>query len=256
MHINQETKTQKAAGAKDYSMQQLYEFRLYFRLLVALSCFLLYFFKAESFHVLSGWAFFRRFSWLHVIWAVWMANMLAQLLPGSSNLLLGSRKQFDRYHQPAAQSISSDFLAGLTQHSRQTRLKVAGIWILLTGLIAGLRFTGIISTGGLLLLTAVFYVVDLVCILFWCPFRTLVMKNRCCTTCMIFNWDHMMIFTPAVLIGGFFAVSLFTMSLVVLIFWEIRIAVYPQRFFDQTNKALTCESCTDRLCDKADETVT
>ena len=252
MQINQGTRTRKAAGAKRYSMQQLYQFRLYFRLFVAIGCFLLYFFKAEAFHVLSGWEFFRRFSWLHLVWAVWMANMLAQVIPGSSNLLLGSRKQFGRYHQPAAPSVSSQALALLVRQNQQTRLKVAGVWILLTGLIAGLRFTGVMGAGRLLLLTAVFYVCDLICVLIWCPFRVYIMKNRCCTTCTIFNWDYVMIFTPAAFIGGFFAISLFAMSLIVLLFWEIHIVVHPQRFFDQTNKALTCERCTDRICDQAE----
>lgn len=231
-------------------MQQLYRLRLYIRIAIAIGCFLLYFLKAEAFEVLSGWEFFRRFSWLHLVWAVWMANMLAQIIPGASNLLLGSRKQFGRYFKQRAKPVSSQTLALFVKQSRLTRIKVAGVWILITGLIAGLRFSGVIGAGRLLLLTALFYVIDLVCVLIWCPFRTLIMKNKCCTTCMIFNWDYTMIFTPAAFIGGFFAISLFVMSLVVLLFWEFRIALHPQRFFAQANSALTCADCTDKICDK------
>lgn len=247
-------KTEVRKNNKTVSMRQIYRLRLYFRIIVAAACFLLYFLLPGEFNILKGWNFFRRFSWLHLFWLIWMFNMVAQLLPGSDSLLLGSKKQHARYYSPAAVSIDKKSLARLIRQSRIASLKVAAVWILLIGVIAGLKFTGIIDAGKLLLITAFFYVSDIICVLFWCPFQTLIMKNRCCTTCMIFNWDHMMIFSPAVLIGGFYAISLFIMSMVVLAVWEIRIYRYPQRFFDQTNSSISCQSCTDRLCEKSGET--
>ena len=250
MQTNQNSHERNLSGVKKYSMRQVYQLKLFFRIIVAMVCFMLYIFRRETFHVLSGWEFFHKFSWLHLIWAVWVANMLTQLIPGSSPLLLGSRKQFNQHYQQMPGLINKQSLLNLIHQGRQARIKVAGIWLLLTGLIAGLRFSGILDVGKLFLLTAVFYVCDLICVLIWCPFRSLIMKNRCCTTCLIFNWDYTMVFTPAVFIGGFFAISLFVLSLSLLISWEIRLARHPQRFFDQTNKALTCESCLDRVCEK------
>lgn len=248
MQVNTNNEVHKTD--KTSSMQNIYRLRLYFRITVAVACFLLYLLLPDEFRILSGWNFFRKLSWLHIIWLIWMFNMIAQLLPGSDSLLLGSKKQHARYFTPAAVPIGKKDLTMLIRKSRIASLNVAAVWILLIGVIAGMKFTGIIDAGKLLLITAFFYVSDIICILFWCPFQTLIMKNRCCTTCMIFNWDHMMIFSPAVLIGGFFAISLFVMSLVVLVVWEIRIYRYPQRFFAQTNSSMSCQSCTDRLCEK------
>ena len=100
----------------------------------------------------------------------------------------------------------------------------------------------------LLLLSVVFYVCDLICVLFWCPFRVWFMKNRCCTTCRIFNWDHIMMFSPLFFVPGFFTWSLCGVSIIVLAVWEISFALHPERFYEGTNEALRCSNCTDRLC--------
>ena len=72
----------------------------------------------------------------------------------------------------------------------------------------------------LFLFTVFFYVCDLICVLIWCPFR-LLMRNRCCTTCRIFNWDHLMMFAPMLFVRSFYAQSLLLMSLVVFIILKL-----------------------------------
>ena len=122
--------------------------------------------------------------------------------------------------------------------------------ILCCALIAGiglLHAANLIGDIGLFMITLFFYVCDLICVLIWCPFR-LMMKNRCCTTCRIFNWDHLMMFSPMIFIPSFYAWSLFGMSLVVFLIWEVCILVHPERFWDKTNAALQCANCTDKLC--------
>ena len=83
--------------------------------------------------------------------------------------------------------------------------------------------------------------------LIWCPFR-LLMRNRCCTTCRIFNWDHLMMFAPMLFVRSFYAQSLFLMSLLVFLVWELCILLHPERFLEQSNAALACANCTDKLC--------
>jgi len=92
-----------------------------------------------------------------------------------------------------------------------------------------------------------FYVCDLICVLIWCPFR-LLMKTRCCTTCRIFNWDHLMMFSPLIFMGGFYAVSLVVLAILAWLVWEVCIMMYPERFWDRSNAALKCSECTDKLC--------
>ena len=113
--------------------------------------------------------------------------------------------------------------------------------------IAALYFTGLIGKMVLFMISVIFYVCDLICVLIWCPFR-LIMKNKCCTTCRIFNWDHLMMFSPMVFMGGFYAISLFALSVLAFLVWELCVMLYPERFWERSNAALKCSECTDKLC--------
>jgi hypothetical protein len=57
-----------------------------------------------------------------------------------------------------------------------------------------------------------------------------------------------MMFTPFVFIGGFFGWSLFGISLLLLIRWEITYRLYPERFYPSTNACLSCANCKEKLC--------
>lgn len=74
------------------------------------------------------------------------------------------------------------------------------------------------------------------------------MKNRCCTTCRIFNWDHLMMFTPMLFVDSFYSWSLLAVSLAVWLLWEACVLLFPERFCELTNAALQCSQCTDKLC--------
>ena len=87
-----------------------------------------------------------------------------------------------------------------------------------------------------------FYLCDLVCVLVWCPFRVFLMKNRCCTTCRIFNWDHLMMFAPFLFLPGFYGWSLLGMSVVTFAVWEIAFRLHPERFWEGSNQALKCKT--------------
>ena len=125
--------------------------------------------------------------------------------------------------------------------------KVFILWSLLVIIIGGLYFCNVINSKIIFLISVLFYVCDLICVLIWCPFR-LIMKNKCCTTCRIFNWDHLMMFSPLIFIGGFYAISLLILSVLAWLIWELCILIYPERFSDMTNISLKCSECTDKLC--------
>ncbi|NLT47963.1 MAG: hypothetical protein GXX92_06055, partial [Clostridiales bacterium] len=89
---------------------------------------------------------------------------------------------------------------------------------------------------------------DLICVVIWCPFQSIIMKNRCCINCRIFNWGHFMMYTPLLFIKNFFTWSLFFTSIVVLIRWEITYAYHPYRFWEGSNINLRCENCQEKIC--------
>ena len=230
------------------AMRARYLRRFFFRLAVCAAVFLLYLFRPSALDILTGWDFFRRPSPLHLLWLVWVGDMLSQLLPVGRWIALGSQKQFHRYECPAAVQPPAEDRKRWIKNSNRGAGKVLLLWAALTVFVGILAARKVLGPLELLLCTALCYLADLVCVLFWCPFRDLLMKNRCCTTCRIFNWDHLMMFSPFLFVRGFFTWSLVLLAAAVILQWEISFARNPARFWDRANGALTCAACTDRLC--------
>jgi len=217
------------------------------RCLVLLVCVYLCFAAPEQFRVLQGGVFFKQFSLLHVLWLIWVGDMVLQLIPAKQNIALGSKKLFKQYFTPAQVKHDFDSLKRYIVTTTKAAYKIFLIWALLIAVLGMLYFRGWIGNLGLFMVSVLFYVCDLICVLFWCPFR-LLLKNRCCTTCRIFNWDHIMMFTPMVYVCGFYAYSLIALALVVWLAWELSIILHPERFWFMSNETLRCQNCTDKLC--------
>ncbi len=227
--------------------RKLYFARLFARILILIVCIFLYFFAPQSFKILEGLEFFNSLSPFHLLWIIWVFDMIAQIFPIKSKLALGSLKLFSNRFRPVRDKISAQALRNHIVSTTKSAYRVMIIWVLLVAAIGALRLLGIIDKPTVFLISVLFYVCDLICVLVWCPFR-LIMKNKCCTTCRIFNWDHFMMFSPLVFVGGFFALSLFVLSLIAWLVWEISIMLYPERFCEATNASLKCSECTDKLC--------
>lgn len=230
--------------------RKIYEGKFLFRCFVLIATLSLLIAVPEQFDVMSGWNFFKEFSLFHILWVIWMADMLLQIFPSRKYLPLGSSKfSLKDFIPREIKNIRNleNLLSYIKKCNRDT-IKIGIVWFLLTAAIGVLYFSGIIGRNMLLVLSVAFYVCDLICVLFWCPFRVWFMKNRCCTTCRIFNWDHMMMFSPIVFVPGFFTWSLCAGALIVLAIWEVSFALHPERFYEGTNEALKCSNCTDRLC--------
>lgn len=93
-----------------------------------------------------------------------------------------------------------------------------------------------------------YFLFDMICVVLWCPLQLVLMRNRCCTTCQIFNWDGIMTVTPLLLIPCWFSWVLIAQALVVLVRWELAFARHPERFDERTNASLLCVNCKDKLC--------
>ena len=228
--------------------RKLYYARFFFRCAVFIMSVLLWFLAPGQFDIIGGFGFFEGFSVFHVTWLLWMADMLSQMLPCRNYWPVGSQKFSERAFHPVAGARQSSGFAAFLRQSRREVLTVALAWLALTLCIGAAYFLKIIDKAVLLLIAAAFYVCDVICVLFWCPFRVFLMKNRCCSTCRIFNWDHMMMFSPLVFVPGFFSWSLCLMSLIVLLVWEISFHTHPERLWEGSNAALRCSGCTDLLC--------
>ena len=227
-------------------IRKRYILRLVGRCFILLVAFVLFFTGFDRHDILEGFSFFHKLSWLHVLWVIWMLDMLFQLIP-VKHIALGSHKVFKLRFRPVLERINLEGLKHYILTTTRSAYKVMILWIALISALGVLWHFHILRDAHLFLISVLFYVCDLICVLIWCPFR-LIMKNKCCTTCRIFNWDHMMMFTPMIFVRGFFSYSLLAMALAIWLIWELCVLIYPERFWEKSNAALKCSECTDKLC--------
>ena len=177
---------------------------------------------------------------LFIVWAVFVVEMILRFFPSSFESM-GCQKQFKRNFQPKENAI----------HTKTLNRGIGWVilfWIVLNGGIGALYYAGCIDEGILVLISLFYSVCDMICILFFCPFQTWMMKNKCCTSCRIYNWDYAMMFTPLIFVENIFAWSILFFAVVLLVRWEITAYTHPKRFSEETNACLSCAHCEEKLC--------
>ena len=177
---------------------------------------------------------------LMILWIFFIAEMLLRFFPSSIESM-GCQKQFQSNFVPTEQTEPN-------LPKRSGTLITLLSWLLLNGIIALLYFMNVIDAGILILISLFYSVCDMICILFFCPFQTWFMKNKCCGSCRIYNWDYAMMFTPLALIPHWYTLSLFGVGILLLIFWELLLWRHPERFAENTNASLKCVNCKEKLC--------
>ena len=185
---------------------------------------------------------------LIIVWLILVFEMLAQIKP-TSKITMGCLKQFSSKYSPPEESYDELELFKNVQEMNISAIKVLLSWLLLNALVGIAYLLDIIGQAELILITMFYYVSDLICITIWCPFQSFIMKNRCCVNCRIFNWGHFMMHTPMMFIRSFYSWSLFFLSILVLIRWELTYLKYPERFWEGSNTAIRCSECEGSLCE-------
>ncbi len=230
--------------------RKIYNNRLIARIIILLITIGLYIYYPETFKVVKDLNFIKMFSPLHILWFIWMLDMILQLTKAPKYWPLGSQKFFAHRYLPSLKKIDKEFIKEHMKKLTEGSTAVAITWIIFITIIDTLYLIGLFPYQVLVIISTVFYVCDIICIIGWCPFKQFFMHNKCCTTCRIFNWDHAMMFSPLIVLPGIWTYSLVIMSFIVLIIWEIACANYPERFTEMTNCALRCKNCKDKLCGK------
>lgn len=221
--------------------------KFWFRILMLAGILITVFKFPEELKVLEGMEFFRHFSVLHVYWLLWVWYMLEKLLPFWKLRPRGSDKYRRECYQPVHWQEQNQEMQEIYKKQKHQADVRAGMvllaWLLAAVCLFLFKRLGWFDNRMYLILTGLFYVGDMVCLLLWCPFRDIFMKSRCCTQCRIYNWDTWMLVLPLVFIGGFYGWSLFVMAMLAAGSWEGNYYRHPERFYPQTNKALQCENC-------------
>jgi len=187
------------------------------------------------------------FTLLHLLWIVLMIDMLRQFFPGlKSNI--GCAKQNKSKYQPPETPYQEAKLYEYTVKNNAHAIVVLMVWLGMVAVLGFLFLFGIVGGEGLLLASVFFYLCDMICVIFWCPFQHFIMKNKCCATCRIFAWDYFMIFSPLLFIPSFYTWSLLFMAIILMLRWEYIHAAHPERFWQGSNAALHCTNCSSHCC--------
>ena len=228
-------------GRKKLSLiSRLHVFKLIFRSLLFLAALAVYITRRVLGRPVDLDIITERPVILGIILVVFVTEMLLRFFPSKLESM-GCQKQFSKNFIPTE-------IPAPTQSTWRSTLAVALVWLLLNGLIGAAYFLGWIDEGILLLIALFYSVCDMICILFFCPFQTWMMKNKCCGSCRIYNWDYAMMFTPLVFIPRLFTYILFGLALLLLIVWELAALLHRERFSEQTNACLSCKNCKEKLC--------
>jgi hypothetical protein len=177
---------------------------------------------------------------LAVVWTVFTVEMVLRFFPSALESP-GCQKQFARNYRKTG---STD----IHIQDNNAAVLVALVWISFNAVFGALHMLGVLDDGAMILLSLAYSVCDMICILFFCPFQTWFLKNKCCSTCRIYNWDYAMMFTPLFFVRSSYSWSLLALSLALLARWEITFYKYPERFSERTNGYLGCAGCTEKLC--------
>lgn len=243
------------------------------RVIVRIVCFVLMtililfemFGKTNFFNIqesLEGLGFFKNLSPLHIIWILLMHYMIIDFFntkvrhPGSAKIF-GKRYMKKEYDKEELKKTRKFYNKG----ALYTALSFLALNLVVGSVCFLLKYFDLLNFnenkgkyGLILLIFQLFYFAsDFICVMFFCPFQSWMMKNRCCRTCRIFNWGAVMIEVPMMmyifLFGpSFYAISLSVMGIIMFLKWEITLLKYPERFFQISNEYLSCKTCSDPFC--------
>ena len=232
-------------------MMTRYSINFLVRLTIFIVVFFMYLTKREVLieavtHEMSVGTDLFGFTVLHVVWGFFMIMMLRHIFPNKTLSMALRKNEKENYME--VEGYSELELAKFVQDQNIKAWKVMLLWLSFNAVWGILYLIGILDVADLLMLTVFYFLCDYICIIFFCPFQKVIMKNKCCVNCRIYDWGHFMMFTPMLFIQNFFSWSLFFTAVVVLIRWEISYAKNPQRFFSGSNKTLQCANCKDKTC--------
>ena len=227
-------------------MLKSYLFKFAIRISIFAACLILYIADKPFIYNFITEPKWNGISPLHVLWAVFMVMMIGHIFP-TERLSMALRKSEEKQFNEK-QGYSELELLRFVQKQNVRAWTVMLVWLCFNAVFGVLYLFHILDEADLLMLTVFYFLCDYICILIYCPFQSVIMKNRCCVNCRIFDWGHFMMFTPMLFIRNFFSWSLFFTSLIVLIKWEIIYAKHPERFWYGSNQNLQCANCKDKIC--------
>ena len=193
----------------------------------------------------------REIAWgiapIHILWGLLVIEMVIVPFP-ALNSFVSCGKLFKRHYIPNPSTPIREKLVKYNQQMNRAAGIVLIIWLACIIVLGVLIHTGTIGHVEIVMTTLALYLGDQICVNLWCPLQTLIMGNKCCNTCRIYNWWHLMVFSPLVYFLNPYTAVLLGISLFILLQWEFMHLRHPERFSEITNLSLRCSCCRDKIC--------
>lgn len=227
-------------------MMKIYLVKLWVRVAIFLFAFINYLFYKDYFIDFLTAPIVMKIAPLHMLWFIFMAMMISHIFPVDKVTMALKKAQKEQYQEVEGYSELELYRYVKMQNTKAWQVML--VWLIFNSIFGILYLFGMMDEADLFMLTVFYFLCDYICILFYCPFQSVIMKNKCCINCRIYDWGHFMMFTPMLFIRDFFSWSLFFTSCIVLIHWEITYTRHPERFWEGSNKKLQCKNCNDKTC--------
>ena len=104
--------------------------RLIGRIVIFIAC-LIMCFKPKFYDILEGMNFFVEFHILHLLWLIWVFDMILQIIPIKNKVALGSQKLFANRFKSIHEKINYKALKNYVKKTTASAYKVFILWVLL-----------------------------------------------------------------------------------------------------------------------------
>ncbi|QVK21313.1 hypothetical protein KHQ82_02995 [Mycoplasmatota bacterium] len=179
--------------------------------------------------------------WVYnIFWLIFILDILSVIIPRFAKYS-PSGKYLKKFFKEA--NYSKESLFEYVKAMNVRAIITFSLYMLFLLCVGVLYYTNIINRYHIILLVIILNFIDYFSINTWCIFHKIFIRNRCCNTCRIYNWDHFLKFAPFIFIPEFKTWSLFLLGAIALIEWEISYALHPERFIDISNENLRCSNC-------------
>lgn len=221
--------------------------KLIFRTLLLLVTYTLFFYDANFLTNILNITIIGNISIFHLIWLFLILEMLQVLFPLFNNHI-SCGKIFSRHFKNSKNDYDKERLAAYTRKYNKGAVKAGLFWLIILIIIGTLFYSEYIGETGIYLIVIFFYWSDQFCVTVWCPFRSWIVRNKCCNACRIYSWGHFMMFSPLIFLANFYTNTLLLVSIIILIQWEYQHAKHPERFSPISNDNLKCLNCLQGNC--------
>lgn len=185
--------------------------------------------------------------WVYITATVYFAFFPIHDMIAAFHHTLYKGRQFEKNYIPNPELDR----ASLRKTRRKYNLRAAGalaFWMAFMALPASLYFMEIIGKIWIFFFFALSNFSVFFAIFGWCPFHTLFIRPECCLECRIYNWDSFFQYSFLILLPNPCTILLFSLGALSLIEWEVMHALHPERFYKESNAALTCQNCDLEAC--------